>query len=143
MKLEEIQSLIDSINQSNIEKFMFKNNDVTLEIVNGREISQTNNKISNNTQVEAEKNIGTSQKKIKNNHFIKSPLVGVFYEASGPDKNPFVVEGQRVKKGDVLCIVEAMKVMNEIVAKQDCIIKEILVSNEDIVEYDQKIFVIE
>lgn len=74
---------------------------------------------------------------------VKSPIVGVFYEAPGPDKPVFVSVGDTVKKGDVLCIVEAMKVMNEIVAEQDCKILKVLCANEDIVEYGQALFEIE
>ena len=74
---------------------------------------------------------------------VKSPIVGVFYEAPGPDKPVFVKDGDKVKKGDVLCIVEAMKVMNEIVAEKDCKIVKVLCNNEDIVEYGQPLFEIE
>jgi len=142
MKLEEIQSLVKTINQSNIEKFRFKNNDIEMEIVKtGRKIdtnSQINEVIEDHNQLNQENDI----EKIEANK-INSPLVGVFYEASSPNKDAFVKEGQQVKKGQVLCIIEAMKVMNEIVAKEDCKIKKILVSNEDIVEYDQELFIIE
>lgn len=74
---------------------------------------------------------------------VKSPIVGVFYESPGPDKPHFVSVGDRVKKGDVLCIVEAMKVMNEIVAEKDCKIVKLLCNNEDVVEYGQPLFEIE
>jgi acetyl-CoA carboxylase biotin carboxyl carrier protein len=74
---------------------------------------------------------------------VKSPIVGVFYEAPGPDKPVFVSVGDQVKKGEVLCIVEAMKVMNEIVADRDCKVTKILCANEDIVEYGQPLFEIE
>lgn len=68
---------------------------------------------------------------------VKSPLVGVFYSAPTPTSPPFVEIGKPVKKGDVLCIVEAMKVMNEIVAEQDGVITAVCVSNETLVEYGQ------
>jgi acetyl-CoA carboxylase biotin carboxyl carrier protein len=143
MKIEEIQSLVKTINQSNIEKFKFKNNDVELEIINANGKSGINNQIQNevihnNKQI----NQAVDMKKVEMNT-INSPLVGVFYKASSPKEEAFVKEGQQVKKGQVLCIIEAMKVMNEIVAKEDCRIKKILVSNEDIVEYDQELFIIE
>lgn len=78
-----------------------------------------------------------------NGEQVKSPIVGVFYEAPGPDKPIFVQVGDTVKKGDVLCIVEAMKVMNEIVAEKDCKILKVLCNNEDVVEYGQPLFEIE
>ena len=70
----------------------------------------------------------------------KSPMVGVFYAAPGPDQAPFVEVGKRVKKGDVLCIIEAMKLMNEITAEQDGEIADICVSEGDVVEYGQTLF---
>lgn len=68
---------------------------------------------------------------------IKAPLVGTFYRASSPDADPFVNEGDRVKKGDVVGVIEAMKLMNEIVAPRDGIITKILVENGKMAEYDQ------
>ena len=74
---------------------------------------------------------------------IKSPMVGTFYRSSAPDQKPFVEEGQSISKGDPLCIVEAMKMMNQITADKSGTIKKVLVSNGDIVEYDQPLFVLE
>lgn len=71
---------------------------------------------------------------------IKSPMVGVFYAASSPEEPPFVSVGTKVKQGDVICIVEAMKLMNEIVAERDGEIMEICASNGEIVEYGQLLF---
>ncbi len=74
---------------------------------------------------------------------IKSPMVGVFYAAPSPEKPAFVSVGQSVQKGDVVCIIEAMKIMNEITAEQSGTITEILVQNGDVVEFDQPLFTIE
>lgn len=74
---------------------------------------------------------------------IKSPMVGTFYRSSAPDQKPFVEEGQSISNGDPLCIVEAMKMMNQITADKAGTIKKVLVSNGDIVEYDQPLFVLE
>jgi len=71
---------------------------------------------------------------------IKSPMVGVFYAAPSPDAEPFVKTGSRVKKGDVLCVIEAMKLMNEVGAEQDGTIIEVCVENGDVVEYGQTLF---
>lgn len=73
-------------------------------------------------------------------HLVESPIVGTFYAASGPDAEDFVQVGSKVSKGDVLCIIEAMKLMNEIEADKDGEIAEILVANEDGVEYGQPLF---
>jgi len=73
-------------------------------------------------------------------HLIKSPVVGTFYRASGPDELPFVIKGQKVEKGQTLCIVEAMKMMNKIESDIDGIIKEILIEDGHYVEYGQNLF---
>ena len=76
-------------------------------------------------------------------HVLRSPMVGAFYRSSGPDSAPFVEVGQQVKVGDPLCIVEAMKMMNQIQSDKAGVIKSILVENGDTVEFDQPLFVIE
>lgn len=74
---------------------------------------------------------------------VKSPIVGTFYAAPSPDKPPFVKVGDSVKKGDVIMIIESMKLMNEIKSEFDGTVKEILVSDGQAVEYDQPIMIIE
>ena len=71
---------------------------------------------------------------------VTSPLVGTFYSSSTPDGDPFVKEGDTVKKGQVLGIIEAMKLMNEIESEYDGVVEAVLVSNEDVVEYGQPLF---
>ncbi len=73
---------------------------------------------------------------------VTSPMVGTFYAASSPDDDPFVSAGTSVKKGDVLCIVEAMKLMNEIEAEYDGTVEKVLVKNAEPLEYGQPLFVI-
>ncbi len=73
---------------------------------------------------------------------VKSPMVGVFYSAPSPEEKPYVQLGDMVKKGDVLCIVEAMKLMNEIAAEQDGEIVSICAEDGNLVEYGQTLFVI-
>lgn len=84
-----------------------------------------------------------SEQELENLVYVKSPLVGTFYRAPSPSSPPFVEIGKKVKKGDVLCIIEAMKVMNEIKSEHDGIVKEILVENGKPVEYGQIMFVLE
>ncbi|WDE04563.1 acetyl-CoA carboxylase biotin carboxyl carrier protein [Thalassomonas viridans] len=76
-------------------------------------------------------------------HVVRSPMVGTFYSASSPDAPAFVEVGQHVNAGDTLCIVEAMKMMNQIEADKSGVIKEILAENEDAIEFDQPLFIIE
>lgn len=77
-----------------------------------------------------------------NKFYVTSPLVGTYHQAASQGAKPFVSVGQKVKKGDKLCIIEAMKVMNEITATKSGEITEILVSEGQMVEFDQKLFVI-
>ena len=72
--------------------------------------------------------------------YIKAPLVGTFYAAAGPDAEPFVKVGDQVKKGQTVCILEAMKMMSEIPAPMDCVIEEILVENGSLAGYDAPLF---
>ncbi len=73
---------------------------------------------------------------------IKAPIVGVFYTSPSPESEPFAPVGKKVKKGDTVCIIEAMKCMNEIQAEESGEITEVLVSNGDLVEYGQPLFTI-
>ena len=73
---------------------------------------------------------------------IDAPMVGVFYLAPSPDAEPFVKVGQSVKKGDTVCIIEAMKLMNEIQAEEDGVITEVLAKNGEIIEFGQPLFAI-
>ena len=81
-----------------------------------------------------------NQPKEENYKIVKSPMVGTFYASSAPDKEPYVKVGDKVHKGQVLCIVEAMKLMNEIESEFDGEIVEICAKNEDIVEYGKPLF---
>lgn len=76
-------------------------------------------------------------------HTVKSPMVGTFYRSSSPGASPFVEVGQTVKAGDTLCIIEAMKLLNEIEADKNGVIKAILVENGQPVEYGENLFIIQ
>ncbi|MDR0997325.1 MAG: acetyl-CoA carboxylase biotin carboxyl carrier protein [Zoogloeaceae bacterium] len=75
-------------------------------------------------------------------HVVKSPMVGTFYRSPSPGANPFVSVGQAVKEGDTLCIIEAMKLLNEIEADVSGVVKEILVENGDPLEFGEPLFII-
>ncbi len=74
---------------------------------------------------------------------ITSPMVGTFYCSPGPEADPFVYEGKRVERGEIICIIEAMKLMNEIEAEQSGIIRKILVGDSEPVEFGQPLFLVE
>ena len=76
-------------------------------------------------------------------HVVRSPMVGTFYASASPDAPAFAKVGQHVNAGDTLCILEAMKMMNQIEADKSGVIKEVLAVNEDAIEFDQPLFIIE
>ncbi|MBL4774437.1 MAG: acetyl-CoA carboxylase biotin carboxyl carrier protein [Mariprofundus sp.] len=82
------------------------------------------------------------EESVNEEHQVTSPMVGTFYAAASPDDDDFVSEGQKIKKGQTLCIIEAMKMMNAIEAEYDGVVDAILVSNATPLEYGQPIFVI-
>ncbi|MGM0379358.1 MAG: acetyl-CoA carboxylase biotin carboxyl carrier protein [Bacillota bacterium] len=146
MNINEIKEIIESVNKNNVESLSFENNGIKLEVVNnkGEKVKKKivkKDDISKTKEMEVKEN--NPEINEENYEKITSPLVGVFYESPSPEDPAFVKEGQSVNKGDVLCIVEAMKVMNEIVAKNDGVIKKVLVENEEIVEHGQTLFLIE
>ena len=96
---------------------------------------------SNQAQVSDNKADQTLDK--ENEKSILSPMPGVFYSSQSPEKPPYVKVGDTVKAGQVLCIIESMKIMNEIESEHNGIIKEIIVNNSDPVEFNQPIFIIE
>ena len=80
---------------------------------------------------------------VASGHQVRSPMVGTFYSSASPESPVFVEVGQHVNAGDTLCIIEAMKMMNQIEADKSGTIKAILAENEDAIEFDQPLFIIE
>lgn len=109
--------------------------------------SNTNDQVNQSTQssqdnLESTISSTSTDTKSTPQKSIKAPMVGTFYSASSPGAEPFVKVGDHVKKGDIVCVIEAMKLMNEVEAEEDGEIVEILVNNEDMVEYGQELFVV-
>ncbi len=86
---------------------------------------------------------GAGAAQAENAHLIRSPMVGSFYLAPAPDADPFVTKGREIKENDVICIIEAMKLMNEIKSDVSGTVLEILVENGQAVEFDQPLFKIQ
>ncbi len=80
---------------------------------------------------------------VESGHVVRSPMVGTFYASASPDSPAFTEVGKHVNAGDTLCIIEAMKMMNQIEADKSGVIKEVLAQNEDAIEFDQPLFIIE
>lgn len=137
MKLDFIKQIMSEFDQSNVTKMKVEIDDLKIELEKESEkveYVKPVEKIEVSTQIEKPQVTGTP---------VKSPIVGVFYSASSPESDPYVTVGKTVKKGDIVCIIEAMKVMNEIKAPCDGTVTSILVENEELVEYDQALMVIE
>lgn len=119
-----------------------KNND---EIGNFNEenLDYEKNKYINENEINYESELNTKNDFTKNIKEVKSPLIGTFYESPDPNSEAFVKVGSHVKKGDTLCIVEAMKLMNEIKSEFNGTIIDIKASNEKMVEYGETLFIIE
>lgn len=138
--INNISNIDNTSNLDNPEKSNFLNIDSDSNISN----SKINNNLSDynsNHSTNYNSNINTSEEEYqKLGEVVKSPIVGTFYSSSSPDKPNFVNIGDKVKVGDVLCIVEAMKVMNEIKSNYSGEIAEVFANNEDMVEYNQELF---
>ena len=98
--------------------------------------------LSTKEEVKVETNNDKKEEKIQEGNVVTSPMVGTFYSKPSPNSEPYVEVGKKVKKGDVLCIIEAMKLMNEIESEFDGEIIEILVKDEEPVEYGKPLFII-
>ena len=137
MDTNEIKSLAE----------IMKNNDVTsLEIEDGKmKIKMERGASVAYVASPSSIDCTLSEASVKNDncYYITSPMVGVFYAAPAPNEAPFVKEGSVVKKTDTVCIIEAMKLMNDIAAECEGKITEVLVKNGDVVEYGQKLFKVE
>lgn len=142
MTLKEIQKIIKDFEGSELTELELEYEDVKLRLSKNKTTNQTNlNNVKNN--VETTLNNETIEPTINLPvNEIKSPLVGTFYAASSPESDPYVKVGERVKKGDVVCIIEAMKIMNEITATTDGIIENIHFDNGEAVGYNDVIFTV-
>lgn len=149
----KIKELIKEIDSSSLRVFELENSDIKLKLSKNEENSLYKENVittatsENSTIFTKESKISTEETLSENNELIeenlnivKSPLVGTYYSSSTPGAAPYVEVGSKVKKGDVLCIVEAMKIMNEITSEVDGEIVEVLRSDEEIVEFGMELF---
>ncbi len=149
LTLDEINGLADKVNNGSLSKIKIKKDDS--EIVIEKEtkavmsaMPPVMNMVSQAASAAAtEPSEAVSEVSVTSGNVVKAPIVGTFYAAPSPDKDPFVKVGQQVKKGDVIMIIESMKLMNEVQSEFDGTVKEILVENGNPVEFDQAIMIIE
>ena len=155
MDLRKIKKLMELLEESGIAEIEVKEGEESIKL--SRNISsstnmqvpqiiqqpvQTSQPPVNQQASDMGTNVVDDLKKEKRNT-VNSPMVGTFYASASPESKPFVTIGQSVKKGDTLCILEAMKMMNQVQAESDGKIVEILVDNAEPVEFDQPLFVLE
>ncbi|MDQ6978368.1 MAG: acetyl-CoA carboxylase biotin carboxyl carrier protein [Ghiorsea sp.] len=150
MDISEIRKLIRLVQQSDVTEIEVTEGESTVRISRQSLVATTvaapqavaAAPLAPATTVAAPAPVAETPAAENDEHIFKSPMVGTFYAASSPDDDPFVSEGTVVKKGDVLCIVEAMKLMNEIEAEYDGVVEKVLAKNAQPLEYGQPIFVI-
>ncbi len=145
MELENIVTLIKAVSESGVTGFKYEQDGIKLNIQNEitKTISIPQECLDAQPIVSAQSqlaNEGQNGKEENSGRWIKSPLVGRFYVAPAEDAEPFVAVGDQVKKGQVVAIVEAMKLMNDIESDFEGIVAEILVENGEAVEYGQPLF---
>lgn len=158
MKVEQILELIQAVSGSELTELKYEEDGVKLSLkktvpemsANGETIvyaapapvqSAVSVPVGGNSAISAQENVSDKGTPAAGN-IVKSPLVGTFYAAPSEDADPFVKVGDSVKEGQVLAIVEAMKLMNEIESDYSGTVKKILVENGQAVEYGQPLFVI-
>ncbi len=153
MKLEEIKELMKAMEANDISSFEYNEGEVHLSLRRGPQevqvLSAPAPQAAASAAPAAAQAAPAAQEAApakqpeaarETGNVITSPLVGTFYAASAPDKDPYVKVGDHVKKGQVLGIIEAMKLMNEIESDYDGVVEAILVNNEEVVEYGQPLF---
>ncbi len=152
MNLEEIKELIRVFGRSKLGKLKLKDGEFEISMVKESEgVMATSAPVAQAAPaaVESAPQAAVAQVaseasvEAASGEFITSPMVGTFYEAPSPDSPPFVKVGDTVSKGQTLCILEAMKIMNELEAEYDCKIVEVLVKDGQPVEYDTPLFRVE
>ena len=152
MKFEEVKELMKLFAKSKLDKIKVKNKDFEIEMEKGGETvvveaapssAQAAPVVTTAAPQPAAAAPQEESKPAAEGELITSPMVGTFYAAPSPDSPPFVQAGDTVRKGQTLCILEAMKIMNELEAEYDCKILEVLVQDGEPVEYDKPLFRVE
>ena len=151
-KLKEIIYILENSNMNEIEmvfwgrKYRVKKNPDTAPVIKNKEyLAEINSETEQSSKLVSDKDkneyqvIDESKEPVEGVELL-SPMPGTFYNSPSPDDPPFVKIGDKVKEGQVLCIIEAMKIMNEIEAENSGTISKILVNNSDPVEYNQTLF---
>jgi len=140
MKIDRIRALAVLMGETGLYELCLEDEDGKVTLKRGTIKEEVADKLVQHT---SHTDVTVTSYKETDSTAILSPLVGIFYTSPSTDEPPFVSIGQSVKVGDVLCIIEAMKLMNEIVAEKDGVVTQILVSNGQTVEYGQALFTVD
>ena len=145
MDIRKIKTLIEMLEESNLNEIEVSQGDESVRISKGKDPADyiENNQI--NTSISSQENVSINEDETRKfvGNQVKAPLVGTFYRKPSPDSDPFVKVGDIVKKGQVLCIIEAMKMMNEIKSEFDGEVSSIVIEDGQPVEFGQTIIVIQ
>ncbi len=142
MDIRKIKKLIELLEESGIAEIEIKEGEESVRINRGSPAAATHQVIAPQASVTSTTPAVEEQATIPDGHTVNSPMVGTFYEAPAPEQKPFVEVGHTVRVGDTLCIIEAMKMLNQVEADQAGTIKAVLVENAQPVEFGQGLFVI-
>lgn len=169
MDVRKLRKIIELLTEFDVADFKLKDEESSVQIIRKYPLVQSHNQNSStsaqsNHSIEANSNFGADDEKTANLTFankgqkeqspsnshslndeknIKSPMVGTFYSASSPDSEDFIKIGQKIEAGDMICIIEAMKIMNRIESDRAGIVKDILVQNGEPVQFGQVLVVLE
>jgi len=137
MDFKEILELIEVIDKSALTKFSFKEGDTKIKIEKNREETICTKPVTQNEVLQRKEEVERVES--DNFEYIKSPLIGTFYNSPSPEEEPYIAVGDKVSKDQVIGIIEVMKVMNEVKCNYDGIVEDILTNNNDTVEYGQSL----
>ena len=152
MDIRKVKKLIEMLENSSLNEIVIKEGEESVKLVKSAGFNQAPQMVSASPQVieqpvSEQKISEETNKEIKpktiDGKSINSPMVGTFYSSPNPGADSFVKVGDKVSEGDVLCIIEAMKMMNEVKSDYNGVIKEILISDAEPVEYGEALFIIE
>ena len=144
MDLRKLKKLIDLVQESGIAELEITEGEEKVKIVKGGAVSVSAAPTAAllPAPAVAPAAAAAEPEPVQEGHLVKAPMVGTFYRSPSPDAKAFVEAGQAVKEGDTICIIEAMKLMNEIEADASGVVKAILVENGQPVEYGQPLFIL-
>ena len=154
MDLKLIKNIIDLISKSDVNEVSIEEGEFKIKVKKAADVKEGTQVLYQSAPAQMQAPVAAAPtstpvaasapaSEANNHEAIKSPMVGTFYKASSPESPDFVTVGQTISKGDPLCIIEAMKIMNEVVAEQSGTIMKVLVDNATPVEFDQPLFLID